>query len=181
MFLFHEITTGVRRASLLETDICPNPLPSPPRCLTPGGGGGESQIQWGFGFKISSWFFIDFEKSLLSFFVCFSAPKPHRCALHLFFFLFFFSFSFFLLFFFFNWATQIGHHGGERWNHSIAFWNNETSPAHPGVSIMAAPLTIAAEIRKLRKKLRQIENLERLARPLDDLEKLKVGSSIICT
>ena len=53
--------------------------------------------------------------------------------------------------------------------------------AHPGSSNMAAPISTAVEIRKLRKKLRQIENLERLARPLDDFEKLKVGSCIICT
>ncbi|XP_076472406.1 uncharacterized protein LOC143301874 [Babylonia areolata] len=40
--------------------------------------------------------------------------------------------------------------------------------------IMAAFMSEAAEIRKLRKKLRQIDNLERLTRPLDELEEIKV-------
>jgi hypothetical protein len=49
-----------------------------------------------------------------------------------------------------------------------------TSPFKLKLCIMAALTSGAAEIRKLRKKLRQIENLERLPRPLDDLEKIKV-------
>jgi hypothetical protein len=49
-----------------------------------------------------------------------------------------------------------------------------TSPFKLKLCIMAAHRSGAAEIRKLRKKLRQIENLERLPRPLDDLEKIKV-------
>lgn len=37
---------------------------------------------------------------------------------------------------------------------------------------------IVSEIRKLRKKLRQIENLERLDRPLNHEENLKVSNRI---